>query len=751
MYSGGMEWPVIRRYEKENLAEVSMPIGGIGTGFFSLGGRGDLRDFQLMSRPNRGWKPMYAHLILWTKDSHGAKMRVLEKDLPGGFSGDSGNPEVFAAFPRFQNATFESSYPFGRVHLTDADTPIDATIEAWNPLIPGATDDSSLPIGVLTVRLKNTSKETIEASLSLLMCNIIGCDGLEFDLKDNVTETAEVAGFRGMKWSKARDEKKPTIGTMALMMKGGDVKVARRWKFRDRPWEGERLGILDEILEKGYIHDDQPGEACPPSPRDTWDSSIHSLMRLGPGETKEVQLLVTWHMPHRSVDLAWNFSGGAEDKLRVNYYATKFDDAMDVAGKAIPRLDSLRRRTVDFVKSVAVRKVPDSLKEAALFNLATLNSHTCFRLEDGTFFAFEGCSGTTGCCAGSCTHVWNYEEATINLFPDLHRTMVENHLNFGVTPKGAQRFRQSIPIKNATWGLAAADGQMGMVIRVLQQFQRDKDRKWLETMYPKVRQMIEFAWQPKGWDADKDGVMEGSQHNTYDVEFFGPNPMMTVYYLGALTAAAKMADEMKDSAFAKECRELVTTGSKWVDENLYNGRFYVQKPMPSTGGWQEMTGGMGENADPPFQIGPGCLIDQLVGQYKANRAGLGDLLDRYHIKTTLKNIFKNNYRANFRDHYHNMRTFVALDDAGTLICSYPDGGRPAVPFPYWGECMTGFEYQLAVLLLDYGFKEEGLKVAKAVRDRHDGRRRNPFNEPECGSFYARAMASWALLDAWEKA
>lgn len=751
MYSGGMEWPVIRRYEKENLAEISMPIGGIGTGFFSLGGRGDLRDFQLMSRPNRGWKPMYAHLILWTKDSHGAKMRVLEKDLPGGFSGDSGNPEVFAAFPRFQNATFESSYPFSRVHLTDAGTPIDATIEAWNPLIPGATDDSSLPLGVLTVSLKNTSKETIEASLSLLMCNIIGCDGLEFDLKDNVTESAEVAGYRGMKWSKARDEKKPTIGTMALLMKGGDVKVARRWKFRDRPWEGERLGILDEILEKGYIQDDQPGETCPPSPRDTWDSSIHSLMRLGPGETKDVQLLVTWHMPYRSVDLAWNFSGGAEDKLRVNYYATKFDDAMDVAGKAIPRLDSLRRRTVDFVKSVAVRKVPDSLKEAALFNLATLNSHTCFRLEDGTFFAFEGCSGTTGCCAGSCTHVWNYEEATINLFPDLHRTMVENHLNFGVTPKGAQRFRQSIPIKNATWGLAAADGQMGMVIRVLQQYQRDKDRKWLETMYPKVRQMIEFAWQPKGWDADKDGVMEGSQHNTYDVEFFGPNPMMTVYYLGALTAAAKMADEMKDSAFAKECRELAAKGSKWVDENLYNGRFYVQKPMPSKGGWQEMTGGMGENADPPFQIGPGCLIDQLVGQYKANRAGLGDLLDRYHIKTTLKNIFRNNYRANFRDHYHNMRTFVALDDAGTLICSYPDGGRPAVPFPYWGECMTGFEYQLAVLLLDYGFKEEGLKVAKAVRDRHDGRRRNPFNEPECGSFYARAMASWALLDAWEKA
>ena len=75
-------------------------------------------------------------------------------------------------------------------------------------------------------------------------------------------------------------------------------------------------------------------------------------------------------------------------------------------------------------------------------------------------------------------------------------------------------------------------------------------------------------------------------------------------------------------------------------------------------------------------------------------------------------------------------------------------GLPTLTTP--GECMTGFEYQAAVLLMDYGFKDEGLEVAAAVRDRHAGHNRNPFNEPECGSYYARAMAAWALLDAWEK-
>ena len=41
--------------------------------------------------------------------------------------------------------------------------------------------------------------------------------------------------------------------------------------------------------------------------------------------------------------------------------------------------------------------------------------------------------------------------------------------------------------------------------------------------------------------------------------------------------------------------------------------------------------------------------------------------------------------------------------------------------------------------------EEGLAMVQAVRDRYDGSRRNPWNEIECGSNYARSMAAFALL------
>lgn len=61
--------------------------------------------------------------------------------------------------------------------------------------------------------------------------------------------------------------------------------------------------------------------------------------------------------------------------------------------------------------------------------------------------------------------------------------------------------------------------------------------------------------------------------------------------------------------------------------------------------------------------------------------------------------------------------------------------------------MTGFEYAAAVEMIYEGEKEDALKVIQAIRDRHNGAKRNPFSEPECGHHYARSMASWASIFA----
>ena len=87
-------------------------------------------------------------------------------------------------------------------------------------------------------------------------------------------------------------------------------------------------------------------------------------------------------------------------------------------------------------------------------------------------------------------------------------------------------------------------------------------------------------------------------------------------------------------------------------------------------------------------------------------------------------------------------TFDAFaDEAGLLLCTWPEGGMPFYPFVYSDEVWTGIEYQVASHLAFEGLEEEARAVLRGIRQRYDGVRRNPWNEFECGSHYARALAS----------
>jgi hypothetical protein len=148
--------------------------------------------------------------------------------------------------------------------------------------------------------------------------------------------------------------------------------------------------------------------------------------------------------------------------------------------------------------------------------------------------------------------------------------------------------------------------------------------------------------------------------------------------------------------------------------------------------------------NPDYQLGNGCLVDQLVGQLLAHVCGLGHLVKPENIRTTLGSILKYNHRASLTDHFNCMRSFALGGESALLMAGYPDG-RPANPFPYFTEVMTGFEYTAAVGMLYEGLTEDGLKCIADVRDRYDGLKRNPYDEAECGHHYGRAMISWAAV------
>ena len=209
---------------------------------------------------------------------------------------------------------------------------------------------------------------------------------------------------------------------------------------------------------------------------------------------------------------------------------------------------------------------------------------------------------------------------------------------------------------------------------------------------------------------------------------------------------------MGDIEFADDCRALFRRGSAWIDANLFNGEYYVQQartPASLEETLPALRAGMGETDldDPEFQMGNGCLSDQLVGQHMAHVTGLGYLLSRQNIRRALQSLHRYNFRRGLESHWNNMRTYALGDEGGLLMASWPGGDRPRVPFPYWGEIMTGFEYQAAVHMIYEEMIDEGLEVIDAIRRRFDGLRRNPWNEHEAGHHYARALASWAAIPA----
>jgi uncharacterized protein (DUF608 family) len=256
------------------------------------------------------------------------------------------------------------------------------------------------------------------------------------------------------------------------------------------------------------------------------------------------------------------------------------------------------------------------------------------------------------------------------------------------------------------------------------------DDAWLRGLWPKVKKALAYAW--RFWDQDRDGVIDGVQHNTYDIEFYGPNSMIGGFYLAALRAAEEMARYLGDDEAAGEYAAVYASGRARMEAELFNGEYYVQDvPL---------------NAH-KYQYGAGCLSDQLIGQWLAHLCGLGYILERGQVQSAMGAVFAHNWRRDFWEHANPQRIYALNDEQGLLLCTWPRGGRPALPFVYSDEVWCGIEYQVASHLIYEGRVAEGLSIVKGLRARHDGRRRNPWNEFECGSHYSRSLASWALLTA----
>jgi len=741
-----------RSFTGRNLKMLAFPLGGIGTGTISLGGRGQLRDWEIFNRPDKGNTLAYSFPAIWAKvGDRGAVARVLEASFEPpyevaseGLGSVAGQERLLVnapGLPRLAEATFTGAYPFAHLVFRDPKLPVDVSLEAFNPLVPLDIEASGWPLAVLRYTVRNFNSAPAKVGLAFSIENPVGQQGRQAAFR----EGPRLSGlFMNNPFLSSFD---PLNGSFALCVVGapaGSITYLRGWK-RAQWWDGV-LTFWDDFTTDGAL--DSDSRSVMPV------GSLAVTQEVAAGREAAVTFLLAWHFPNRTPERCGWPAPESVPKTTVvgNAYTERFRDAWDVSLQAAQELPKLEARTRAFAKAIESSTLPPAVLDAATSTLSTLRVNTCFRTADGEFHAFEGCGDHEGCCYGNCTHVWNYEHATAYVFPALAHSLRESEFLRNTDIKGLMGFRSYLPDGKQIVPLAAADGQMGCLMKLYRDWRLSGDTDWLRRLWPSAKRALEFAWIENGWDANRDGVAEGVQPNTYDVEFFGPNPLCGIYYLGALRAGEEIAHVLGDEESAREYHRLFESGKRWFDQNLFNGEYYVQKaegrPEAQIAGGLRVGSGAENPLVPDYQVGDGCLVDQLLGQCLAHVAGLGYLLDEAHVRQTLRSIYKYNYKSNLSDYPGLQETYALNDEGGVLVATFPSGKRPEFPVPYFAEVWTGSEYQLATHLVFEGMATEALTVVESVRQRFDGERRNPWNESQCGYHYARAMAAWGCVVAW---
>lgn len=741
-----------RTFEGRQLKMISFPLGGVGAGSLGLGGRGQLRDWEIFNRPNQGFSPPYGFPAIWIQSGDSKPIaHVLEARILPPYQGESGlGANNAPGLSRLQTAKFTGEYPLAHIDFEDRTLPVKVELDAFTPFIPHDPDDSGLPVAILRYRVTNPGPATAKVGIAFSIDNPITSgarkSGPAPAQDKRVNEYRTGSHLEGLLMSNPElSSDDPMHGSFALAaIPEADVGVTHWRGWPKAAWWTSPLLFWDEFSENGQL-------GTEPNPY----NSVGALCQqrtIPPGQSRAYTFLLAWHFPNRTPDwCGWSAPPGKEKTIIGNYYATRFKDAWDAAQYSASHLEDLEARTRSFAKAFRESTLPDVVKEAASANLSTLASTTCFRTADGEFHGFEGSNDTIGCCFGNCTHVWNYETATAFLFPSFARSLRKVSFGYSEDEKGGVRARQLLPEGQPLYPTVAADGQMGQIIHACLDWKLSGDDKWLRAMWPGLKKAIEFAWEPGGWDPNRDGVLTGVQHNTYDVEFYGPNPLCGIYYLGALRAGEEMARALGDDTSASEYRNMFDRGSRWIDSNLFNGEFYIQeiKGFSKDQIAAHLRGGAGADdpEHPQYQVGKGCLIDQLIGQYLADVANLGPLASPENMRKTLQSIYRYNYKRTLVDHDNVERTFALNNEAAMVICDYAKAPRPRIPFPYFAEVMTGFEHSTAALMIYSGMVNEGVECIHNIRARYDGEKRSPWDEAECGHHYARAMASWTSFVA----
>jgi hypothetical protein len=492
---------------------------------------------------------------------------------------------------------------------------------------------------------------------------------------------------------------------------------------------GDGIFANADVVLPGGIFDAGTATSATSSFDDDGDlvCSVGTDFVLKPDEKTTVTYILSWYFPNL-------YHAEFGDTLLGRSYGRHFGSALDVAQEIGSRHEELAAKTRLWHKTWHDSTLPYWFLDRTFLNTSVLATNTCYLFRDGRFYGYEG----VYCCAGTCTHVWAYAQAMGRLFPELERRLRERvdynpRVSFDAV-SGRIGYRGELNKGDAV------DGHSGIILRTYREHQMSPDDSFLRRNYDSMKAAMNYLINT--YDTDEDGILTGGQHNTLDARWYGKITWLSLYYGAALRAAGQMADEMGDREYARHVRALADRGRAYIEERLFNGEYFIQE------------------ADPDHPESPGvfngCEYSQLLGQSWAYQVGLGEILDREKGTTALDHLWKYNFSTDvgpFRDVFKNGRWYAMPGEGGLIACTWPHGGQEALMrgnrhfAGYLNECQNGYEYGATSLMMWHGMVHRALAHTRTLHDRYHASRRNPWNEVECGSHYARSMASYGLFTA----
>jgi len=587
-----------------------------------------------------------------------------------------GRPSFNPISPR--SIHFEGRFPYAVVRYDGLD-PIELQLEAFSSFdLPDTSEgyaNSSLPLALFHLSVRNTSADEIPVTLAFSWQNLNGLGGYAgspINEPDPTSPTFRSDDFAGGLWfdhAADSDSDARVLGDFSLRAWTDDPDAVVSYCVGWDP-EGDGRDVWDSLANNGTLSNEALSSTA---------GALAVALSLKPGEEKSVVYALAWNMPHLiaavsqsdtlvaystpPADQVW--MPGADERPDYGHaYNRWYENSWETADFGLHNWEAIKTRIFDWQKLLLASNVPEFFVDASCNDLFPLVSNTWYT-SDGKFSVNEAPTDMKG-CMGTIDQRAVSNAVAASAFPDLDRSELDlfaaDQVGSGDDPR---RFafhwntttgqldykldREGAILHDLGWDHLEGGrlGQGGWLsahwpdlssVFVLQVYQHgiwNGASDWMQSMYPHVKAALRFQAR---LDQNGNGVADlwGSGCCTYDTElypYYGSSPFIASLYLAALRAAERMAQDNDDQEFAKEVSERFALAQRVLEDELWHEDlgYYRSWIDPAHGVWESTP-----KAHDPESLN--CHIGQLAGSWWADLLGLGDIVDQDRRRRALTRI-----------------------------------------------------------------------------------------------------------------